>query len=60
MLTLLLAGIDTAYFDSGRAAASPRGTTPRAPRAPPGSQRISLVLWILVVAFGRWIGFTKQ
>ncbi|MFZ0978631.1 MAG: DUF6644 family protein [Candidatus Acidiferrales bacterium] len=61
MLTLLLAGINTAYFEfwtrRGIAAWNHATRTPRTAKIAGG---ISLVLWILVVAFGRWIGFTKQ
>ncbi|HTX15207.1 MAG TPA: DUF6644 family protein [Candidatus Baltobacteraceae bacterium] len=61
MLTLLLAGVNTAYFEfwtrRGIAAWNNAVRTPRAAKLAGG---ISLVLWILVVAFGRWIGFTKQ
>lgn len=60
MLTLLLAGLNTAYFElwtrRGITAWNDAVRTPLAARLAGG---ISLVLWILVVAFGRWIGFTK-
>jgi hypothetical protein len=60
MLTLLLAGINTAYFEfwtrRGIALWNNAARTPRAAKLAGG---LSLVLWILVVAFGRWIGFTK-
>ena len=61
MLTLLLAGINTAYFEfwtrRGIAAWNNAARTPRAAKL---AGAISLILWITVVACGRWIGFTKQ
>lgn len=60
MLTLVLAGINTAYFELRTRRSI--GEWDRAAH-PPAAARlaggISLILWILVVAFGRWIGFTK-
>jgi hypothetical protein len=61
MLTLLLVGINAAIFEFGM----PRGVArwdrdKRTPLAAKLVGGISLVLWILVVGFGRWIGFTKQ
>lgn len=60
MVVLLLAGMNTAYFEfwtyRSVSAWNQAVRTPRAARLAGG---ISLVLWIFVVAFGRWIGFTK-
>ena len=60
MTALLLVGINTAYFEfwtrRGIAAWDRAASTPRAAKLAGG---ISLVLWIVVVACGRWIGFTK-
>ncbi|HTW23310.1 MAG TPA: DUF6644 family protein [Candidatus Baltobacteraceae bacterium] len=60
MLALLLAGLNTAYFElwTRRSIAS-WNIAPRTPRAAKLAGGISLVLWIVVVACGRWIGFTK-
>lgn len=61
MLTLLLVGLNTAIFEFGAFRGVSRWDnekkTPLAARMAGG---ISIVLWILVVGFGRWIGFTKQ
>jgi len=60
MLVLLLAGINTAVFEfwTFRNVAS-WDRDSRLPRAARFAGACSLVLWIFVVAFGRWIGFTK-
>ncbi|MGC2332337.1 MAG: DUF6644 family protein [Candidatus Acidiferrales bacterium] len=61
MLTLLLAGINTAYFEFWtRRDIAAWNQALRTPRAAKLAGAISLVLWITVVACGRWIGFTKQ
>lgn len=61
MLTLLLIGFNTAIFELGAFRGVARWNsdkkTPLPARLAGG---ISIVLWILVVGFGRWIGFTKQ
>lgn len=61
MLTLLLVGLNTAIFEFGAFRNVSRWDneqkTPLSARLAGG---ISIVLWILVVGFGRWIGFTKQ
>jgi Family of unknown function (DUF6644) len=61
MLTLLLVGINTAIFEFGAFRGVARWdrdkSTPLAAKLAGG---FSLLLWILVVGFGRWIGFTKQ
>jgi hypothetical protein len=59
MILLALAGVNMAVFH----AFTGRDTTRRNDAAsPPLSARIagstSLILWVTVVAFGRWIGFT--
>jgi len=60
MALLLLIGINAALFE--------RVTYPRVENAEPGTRiapaakiagAVGIVLWIGVVAFGRWIGFTK-
>jgi uncharacterized membrane protein len=60
MCVLLLAGINTAYFEVWtRRSIADWDRTARTPRAAKLAGGISLVLWICVVACGRWIGFTK-
>jgi uncharacterized membrane protein len=60
MCVLLLAGINTAYFEFWtRRSIADWNHAERTPRAAKLAGGISLVLWILVVACGRWIGFTK-
>jgi hypothetical protein len=59
MILLLLAGTNMAVFHvlTGRHVAQWSGVTrPPIPAKIAGS--ISLILWVTVVAFGRWIGFT--
>ena len=60
MLSLLLVGINAAYFELR----TYRGVTawdrgPRIPLAAKVAGGVGLILWIGVVAFGRWTGFTK-
>ena len=59
MLLLVLAGINMAYFHfvSGRDVAQWRAgeELPAAARLAGG---LSLMIWVAVVACGRWIGFT--
>jgi len=60
MLLLVLAGLNTAVFQFG----TYRGVDKwdREGRVPFGAKlagALSIVLWIGVVGFGRWIGFTK-
>jgi Family of unknown function (DUF6644) len=61
MLTLLLVGLNAAIFEFGPFRRVSRWdrekTTPLAAKLAGG---ISLVLWVLVVGFGRWVGFTKM
>jgi hypothetical protein len=60
MCVLLLAGLNTAYFEFWtRRSIADWNHAARTPRAAKLAGGISLVLWILVVACGRWIGFTK-
>ncbi|WP_226016973.1 DUF6644 family protein [Novosphingobium sp. FKTRR1] len=54
LLLLLLAGLNVAVFHFW---VQPRATSPEA-LAPRISGGISLVLWVTIVSFGRWIGFT--
>lgn len=60
MITLFLAGVNIAIFElwTYHSVAS-WDRAPRTPRAARIAGGLSLVFWILVVAFGRWIGFTK-
>jgi hypothetical protein len=61
MLTLLLAGLNTAIFEFGAFRGVSRwDNEKKTPLAAKLAGGISIVLWILVVGFGRWIGFTKQ
>jgi hypothetical protein len=60
MLTIVLAGINMFIFERMTARTAPswdKGV------APPGGARLagalSIVLWLAVIVFGRWIGFTK-
>jgi len=60
MVLLLLIGINAAFFELG----TYRHITddkqePRIPRAAKIAGAVGIVLWIGVVACGRWIGFTK-
>ncbi|HXQ26861.1 MAG TPA: DUF6644 family protein [Candidatus Acidoferrales bacterium] len=60
MLSLLLVGINAAFFELR----TYRGVTKwdqgsRIPLAAKLAGGLGLVLWIAVVAFGRWTGFTK-
>lgn len=61
MLALLLIGLNTAIFEFGAFRSVSRWdrekSTPMSAKLAGG---VSLVLWVLVVGFGRWIGFTKQ
>jgi len=60
MLSLLLVGLNAAYFELRTfrgVAAWDRGS--RIPLAAKIAGGLGLVLWICVVAFGRWTGFTK-
>lgn len=61
MVTLLLLGVNAAIFEFGTYRGVARWDGERnTPLAAKFAGGISLVLWILVVGFGRWIGFTKQ
>jgi hypothetical protein len=60
MLTLLLAGVNVAIFEFWTYRSVAKWN--RGERIPPAAKLaggLSLVLWIFVVAFGRWTGFTK-
>jgi hypothetical protein len=60
MITLLLVGLNAAVFEFGvfrRVARWDREK--RTPIAARFAGAISLVLWVLVVGLGRWVGFTK-
>ncbi|MDE3168650.1 MAG: hypothetical protein KGL75_00795 [Acidobacteriota bacterium] len=61
MLTLFLIGLNTAIFELGAFRGVSRWNTDKKTPLPARlAGGISIVLWILVVGFGRWIGFTKQ
>ena len=60
MVLLLLVGLNAAFFELRTYRSV--GTWNRGPRIPLAAKiagGLGLVLWILVVACGRWIGFTK-
>jgi len=62
MLTLLLAGANMLFFHFvvGRDIASWGGSAAATPVQARLAGCASLILWICIVAFGRWIGFTLQ
>jgi hypothetical protein len=60
MATILLAGINMLVFErvTSRSVASwDKGVTP--PVAARAAGALSILLWVAVIFFGRWIGFTK-
>ena len=60
MLTIVLAGINMFIFERMTARTAPswdKGVTPPAGARLAGA--LSIVLWLAVIVFGRWIGFTK-
>jgi len=60
MATMVLAGINMMVFELVTAKTAPRwdrGVIP--PRAARMAGALSIVLWVAVIVFGRWIGFTK-
>ena len=61
MLLLVAAGFNMAYFHrvTWQGVAEWGRTTATTPRAARLAGAASLVLWIVIVAFGRWIGFTR-
>jgi hypothetical protein len=59
MVFLAAAGLNMAIFHAfGLRDVARWDTTPRTPPAARTAGAVSLLLWIAVVAFGRWIGFT--
>ena len=62
MLTLLLAGANMLFFHFvvGRDIASWGGSAATTPVPARLAGCASLILWVCIVAFGRWIGFTLQ
>ena len=59
MILLVAAGLNMAIFHVfGIRDVAHWGTTPQTPPAAKAAGAASLVLWIAVIAFGRWIGFT--
>lgn len=60
MVLLLLIGINAAFFELGTyRRITDENQEPRIPTAAKIAGAAGLVLWIGVVACGRWIGFTK-
>jgi hypothetical protein len=60
MATMVLAGINMLVFENGTmksAASWDKGVPP--PQAAKIAGAVSIVLWVAVIVFGRWIGFTK-
>jgi hypothetical protein len=60
MVTMVLAGINMLVFElvTARSAATwDKGVVP--PTAARLAGALSIVLWVAVIVFGRWIGFTK-
>jgi hypothetical protein len=60
MGTMVLAGLNMLVFELGTmksAASWDKGMTP--PMAARVAGALSIVLWVAVIVFGRWIGFTK-
>lgn len=60
MLAILLAGINMLVFEGVTAksvASWDKGVTP--PTAARLAGALSIILWVAVIFFGRWIGFTK-
>ena len=60
MATIVLAGINMLVFELRTVKSAPswdRGVKP--PSAARLAGALSIVLWIAVIVFGRWIGFTK-
>jgi hypothetical protein len=60
MGTMVLAGINMLVFEYGTmktAASWDKGVVP--PNAARLAGALSIVLWVAVIVFGRWIGFTK-
>lgn len=61
MFTLLLVGLNAAVFEFGPFRGVSRwDSEKKTPLSAKLAGVISLVLWVFVVGFGRWIGFTKQ
>jgi hypothetical protein len=59
MGAMVLAGINMLVFEHVTAKTMPnwdKGPTPQAART---AAALSIVLWLAVIVFGRWIGFTK-
>jgi hypothetical protein len=60
MGAIVLAGINMLVFERVTAKSMPswdRGVLP--PFAARAAAAVSIVLWLAVIVFGRWIGFTK-
>lgn len=61
MVLLLVAGLNMAFFHLFTARGIDKWD--HAPRTPPSAKlagALSVALWIAIVAFGRWIGFTES
>jgi hypothetical protein len=59
MALILLAGVNMLIFELITVRGAAAWTVKGPPRAARISGALSLTFWIAVVAFGRWIGFTK-
>jgi hypothetical protein len=60
MATIVIAGVNMLVFELVTAKSAPawdKGVMP--PPAARAAGALSLVLWVAVIVFGRWIGFTK-
>jgi len=60
MAAIVIAGINMLVFELVTAKTAPswdKGVTP--PPAARAAGALSIILWIAVIVFGRWIGFTK-
>jgi hypothetical protein len=61
MVLIALAGVNMVLFHlAGIGGVERWGTTKRTPLAAKIAGGVSLTLWVTVVAFGRWIGFTSH
>ena len=61
LVLLVVAGLNMAVFHFfGIGDVERWGTTKQTPLAAKAAGAVSLLVWISVIAFGRWIGFTLQ
>lgn len=59
MLAIALAGVNMLVFERVTAKSMPSWDKGRTPPAARTAAVLSIVLWLAVIVFGRWIGFTK-